>query len=257
MEIFTSITFWVIVVAIIVILGIIGYLAEGTIFANKNKKEVKAEKKQEKENLDAWTKGSSTEAELRQEKVYQTADKSWNEIPDAPATITPVAEDNTGNETIDFAMPEFAKANEPVTDSIFSVPGPESQIEPTVTEPSPLPEASAPSVSEVSTPVIEENTVVGETLEQTPSVFNQPSAEVEPIPEATPVPEPSAPSVSEGPTLAIEEKPVVGETLEQAPPVFNQPSAEVEPIPEETLVPAQTNQSKEANQAESLDIWKS
>ena len=254
MEIFTSITFWVIVVAIIVILGIIGYLAEGTIFANKNKKEVKAEKKQEKENLDAWTKGSSTEAELRQEKVYQTADKSWNEIPDAPATVTPVAEDNTGNETIDFAMPEFAKANEPVTDSIFSVPGPESQIEPRVTEPSPLPEASAPSVSEVSTPVIEESPVVSETLEQTPSVFNQASTKVEPIPESTPAPEPSVNEVS---TPAIEESPVVSETLEQAPPVFNQPSAEVEPIPESTPAPAQTNQSKEANQAESLDIWKS
>ena len=39
MEIFTSITFWIVVIAIIVILAIIGYVAEGTILANKNKKE--------------------------------------------------------------------------------------------------------------------------------------------------------------------------------------------------------------------------
>ena len=130
MEIFTSITFWVILVIIIVILGIIGYLAEGTIFTNKNKT-VKKEENKEQENISTWEKDTPTEAELRQEKVYQTADKSWNEIPKVENTVT-IPEDNTGNETIDFAMPEFStpKVSEPKTDAVFTNTTPEVTLEP-------------------------------------------------------------------------------------------------------------------------------
>ena len=37
MEIFTSMTFWIIVVLIVVLLAIIGFVAEGTILGSKKK----------------------------------------------------------------------------------------------------------------------------------------------------------------------------------------------------------------------------
>ena len=83
MEIFTSITFWAIVIAVIVILAIIGYVAEGTIFANK-----KEEEKLKKNESTTWTEVTPTEAEIKQEKVYTVTDNNWLEMPDINAKVT-------------------------------------------------------------------------------------------------------------------------------------------------------------------------
>ena len=120
MEILTSMTFWIIVVVIIVILAIIGYLAEGTVLANK-----KQDNKKETENKGqvetAWT-NENLAKDDRQEKVYNTAEKSWNEMPDVSATsndeinkpATLNAEANKSEAIDSFASP-FDMPSSPIT----------------------------------------------------------------------------------------------------------------------------------------------
>ena len=88
MEIFTSMTFWVIIVVIIVLLAIVGYVAEGTILAGKKQEKKEKEEKPNEEKPSAWT-DSTLETDDKQETVYNTADQSWLEMPDvinAPAS---------------------------------------------------------------------------------------------------------------------------------------------------------------------------
>ena len=91
MEIFTSMTFWIIIVVVIVLLAIIGYVAEGTVLAGKKQEKNKNEKKEEKEALSAWTEDAPV-ADDKQETVYNTADQSWLDMPDVTSTAEPAKE---------------------------------------------------------------------------------------------------------------------------------------------------------------------
>ena len=118
MEIFTSFIFWIVVVIIIVLLGIIGYLAEGTILANKKREEeAKNKAKAAESDENTWLKEAPTEAEQKQETVYTTADNSWYDMPDISNTQTlqdnDTAQANNLNQNVENTMmPEVTPVEE-------------------------------------------------------------------------------------------------------------------------------------------------
>ena len=155
MEILTSMTFWIVIVVIIVLLAIVGYVAEGTILAGKKQEKEKNEKKEEKEALSAWTEDAPA-MDDRQEKVYNTADQSWLDMPDvtsATETLEPKADAQEPKKEI---IPEVSVT--PMSESIGTAPMPSAPQEnsslPTdtpVSKENNKPEMVASSIKEVST----------------------------------------------------------------------------------------------------------
>ena len=175
MEILTSMTFWIVIVVIIVLLAIVGYVAEGTILADKKQEKEKNEKKEEKEALSAWTEDASAKDD-RQEKVYNTADQSWLDMPDV-ASATETLEPKTDTlEPKKEIIPEVSVT--PMSESIGTAPMPSTPQEnsslPTgtpVSKENNNPEMAASSIKEVSTlsePAKNEPSPIATVQEKTP-----------------------------------------------------------------------------------------
>lgn len=166
MEIFTSITFWIIVIAIIVILAIIGYVAEGTILASQKTK--KEENKKEEKTL--WEKNAPTEQELKQEKVYTAKGSNWLDMPDLnqnDVVSAPVINPKQGVQEPVQSMPSAQPINpepvqnvqpqvEPVQNVQAQIPvqpvEPLQNVQPTVQQVSPQP-VPAPETIQSPQPV--------------------------------------------------------------------------------------------------------
>ena len=172
MEIFTSMTFWIIVVLIVVLLAIIGFVAEGTILGSK-KKENKKEEKKEEAALNAWAEDAPT-TDDKQETVYNTAEQSWLDMPD----VSMPSANEVNAEPLIATAPETPKTEEISTSTPATQPPVAEKSESTevlekATVSAPNPEELKP-ISETNS---EKTETVSEVLEPKPENKQKEAAE--------------------------------------------------------------------------------
>lgn len=170
MEIFTSMTFWIIVIAIIVVLAIIGYIAEGTIKASvKDKKEIK------KDENTVWSKGTPTEEQLKQETVYNVENGNWLDMPDLGAqdTVSASTLHPTNSVSVEQPVQTQNQVNLQATN--------QTPVENVVPQPVPVVESAPAPVQMPTTPVQNTSAQPMQNTQVTPASVVDSAPEIIPI----------------------------------------------------------------------------
>lgn len=235
MAFFTSWIFWVIVAAIVVIMAIIGYLAEGTKLGSKskNKQNEEKENKEEVEEIlvaeetnapSAWT--GEVKKDERHEQVHDVPSvDDWTNIPTDTVAETPAIEKPV-EETTELFSEMTPNSTTPSVEPIN--PGVLENLDAPLTNEEPIETFEEP---QMETPVSNETVVT-------------PAPEIQPEQFTTAVPEP----VTEIQPEPVQNSETVEPVIESAP-IFDAP------MPEQ---PEKLEVLEEENKQETNvdDIWK-
>jgi len=228
MAIFTNWIFWIIIAAIVVIMAIIGYLAEGTKLDSKSKAKQKEheDKKEKVEEISiteetnepsAWT--GEVKKDERHEQVHDVPSiDDWTNIPENTLTENPVIEQPTENVSTELFSEMTPNSTTPSVEPIN--PGILENLDSPLAGNQPIETIEEPQI-ESSNPVIEEPVITPEPLEQ---------FQPEQIPEVAP----ETNNIEPQPTQVSE---TVQQTIEPAPisdaPIPEQPQTETLEVLEE------------------------
>jgi len=218
MTFLTNWVFWAIVIVIVILLAIIGYLAEGTTLGPKNKKKQQQQNNPEKDVEEikiteennapsAWT--GEIKKDERHEQVHDVPSiDDWTNIPENTLTENPVIEQPTENVSTELFSEMTPNSTTPSVEPIN--PGILENLDSPLAGNQPIETIEEPQI-ESSNPVIEEPVITPEPLEQF-----QPEQIPEVAPETNNI-EPQPTQVSENVQQTIEPAPISDAPIPEQP----------------------------------------